>query len=241
MSSERELCSYMAQILDSTDRHEDMLKYVKRFVELSPELTLNECQLLSVAYKKLVGQCRAGLRSLSLIIEQEKQTGSTKHDEHLQAFRNELMSDLEKYCFDLIDLIDRLLIPSSKTVETKVFYLKLKADYYRYLCEAKDGDPNDDSVKKAKETYLSAIDITEKEIPPTDPSSLGLFLNYSVFLYEILKEKENAINLAQKILDDVGPKIDDNSPQSFREASQTLHLLRDNISLWKENEKNEVS
>lgn len=32
-------------------------------------------------------------------------------------------------------LLDKYLIPKADTAESKVFYLKMKGDYYRYLAE----------------------------------------------------------------------------------------------------------
>lgn len=35
----------------------------------------------------------------------------------------------------MLDLLDKTLIPNSKNPEAKVFFLKMKGDYYRYLGE----------------------------------------------------------------------------------------------------------
>lgn len=45
------------------------------------------------------------------------------------------------YIFDLFQgLLDRYLIPKASNAESKVFYLKMKGDYYRYLAEVATGD-----------------------------------------------------------------------------------------------------
>jgi len=36
--------------------------------------------------------------------------------------------------------LDKYLIPKASTAESKVFYLKMKGDYYRYLAEVATGD-----------------------------------------------------------------------------------------------------
>ena len=38
------------------------------------------------------------------------------------------------------DLLDKFLIPKAGNPESKVFYLKMKGDYYRYLAEVASGD-----------------------------------------------------------------------------------------------------
>ena len=37
-------------------------------------------------------------------------------------------------------LLDKFLIPKATQAESKVFYLKMKGDYYRYLAEVAVGD-----------------------------------------------------------------------------------------------------
>jgi 14-3-3 protein beta/theta/zeta len=37
-------------------------------------------------------------------------------------------------------LLDKFLIPKASNAESKVFYLKMKGDYYRYLAEVATGD-----------------------------------------------------------------------------------------------------
>lgn len=37
-------------------------------------------------------------------------------------------------------LLDKYLIPKASNPESKVFYLKMKGDYYRYLAEVATGD-----------------------------------------------------------------------------------------------------
>ena len=41
------------------------------------------------------------------------------------------------------DLLDNILISSTEDTEAKIFYLKMKGDYYRYLAEVSTGDDRD--------------------------------------------------------------------------------------------------
>jgi 14-3-3 protein epsilon len=61
---------------------------------------------------------------------------------------------------------------------------------------------------------------------------LGLVLNYSVFLYEIAGEKQEATELAKKTYEECGLTIKNNSSESFNEATNILQLLRENVGLW---------
>ena len=49
-------------------------------------------------------------------------------------------------------LLDQFLIPKASNAESKVFYLKMKGDYFRYLAEVAIGDSR--SGNKHKQSLL---------------------------------------------------------------------------------------
>lgn len=66
------------------------------------------------------------------------------------------------------DLLDKYLIPSASTTEAAVFYLKMKADYHRYLSEYKV----DEAKTAAAELTLAAYKVAQEkadELPTTNP------------------------------------------------------------------------
>jgi len=48
--------------------------------------------------------------------------------------------ELNGICKDVLDLLKDVLIPNSQVAEAKVFYMKMRGDYYRYLCEFTSGE-----------------------------------------------------------------------------------------------------
>ena len=48
--------------------------------------------------------------------------------------------ELRDICNDVLGLLDNFLIPKASNAESKVFYLKMKGDYFRYLSEVAQGD-----------------------------------------------------------------------------------------------------
>ena len=82
--------------------------------------------------------------------------------------------------------------------ESRVFYLKMKGDYYRYLAEVKTGEEKQEVVKKSEEAYKTATDAA-KEMAKTHPIRLGLALNFSVFYYEIMNKPDKACELAKEV------------------------------------------
>ena len=91
------------------------------------------------------------------------------------------------------------MIPNASQPESKVFYLKMKGDYYRYLAEVAAGDDKKGIVDQSQQAYQEAFEISKKEMQPTHPIRLGLALNFSVFYYEILNSPEKACSLAKTV------------------------------------------
>lgn len=60
------------------------------------------------------------------------------------------------------------------------------ADYNRYISEYSQGDRLEEVTAKANENYKKAIEIAAQSLTTTNPVRLGLYLNYSVFCYEVI-------------------------------------------------------
>ena len=68
---------YMAKLAEQAERYEEMVEYMKRVAEgSSQDLSLEERNLLSVAYKNVVGARRASLRIIASILSKETEKGS---------------------------------------------------------------------------------------------------------------------------------------------------------------------
>jgi 14-3-3 protein epsilon len=64
--------------------------------------------------------------------------------------------ELEEICTSILDLLDHHLIPSASTGESKVFYLKMKGDYHRYLAEFKTETPRKEAAESTLLAYKAA-------------------------------------------------------------------------------------
>ena len=95
--------------------------------QIAGELTVDERNLLSVAYKNVVGTRRASWRIISSIEQKEEQKGSDKHVGIIREYRQKIELELEKVCQDVLDVLDESLIPKAESGESKVFYHKMYA------------------------------------------------------------------------------------------------------------------
>jgi len=138
----------------------------------------------------------------------------------------------------LLDILDnKLLTNSNNGGESKVFYYKMKGDYYRYLAEVSSTEDREAASKKADEAYSEATSIANGSdsgdgLPPTHPVRLGLALNHSVFYYEIANDPNKACELAKSAFDDAIADLDTLTDESYKDSTLIMQLLRDNLTLW---------
>ena len=84
--------------------------------------------------------------------------------------------------------------------------------------------------------YKEATEQATKGLAPTHPIRLGLALNFSVFYYEILEKRQSACQLAKQAFDDAIAELDYLSEESYRDSTLIMQLLRDNLTLWTQEE-----
>ena len=209
-----------------------MRKVAAQTDESTPELSVEERNLLSVAYKNVIGSRRASWRIVSSIEQKEENKGNAKHVAINKEYRSRIEEELNKICKDILEILDKNLIPSSKTGESKVFYYKMKGDYHRYLAEFSSEDERKDAAQMSLEAYKEATNISSTDLTPTHPIRLGLALNFSVFYYEILNSPDMACQLAKQAFDDAIAELDTLNEDSYKDSTLIMQLLRDNLTLW---------
>merc|ERR1712138_153598 len=101
-------------------------------------------------------------------------------------FCQKVEKELQKICDEILALLDSSLISKASTGESKVFYHKMRGDYYRYIAEFTNEGEKTNASENARKAYQEALDIAEKDLAVTHPIRLGLALNFSVFHYEVL-------------------------------------------------------
>lgn len=233
--AEREANVYQAVLAEQTERYEEMVQAMKRVAASASkdgELSVEERNLLSVAYKNVVGSRRAAWRILSSLKQKEQSKGNEDHVKRIEEYKNKIEKELNDICSEIISSLDKQLVPASSSAEGKVFFEKMKGDYYRYLAEFLTGDKRQEAVNGAGQAYKVAFDLATTDLATTHPIRLGLALNYSVFQYEILGSPEQACSLAKQAFDDAIADLDNVSEDSYKDATLIMQLLRDNLTLW---------
>lgn len=156
--SSREENVYMAKLAEQAERYEEMVEFMEKVAKTVDveELTVEERNLLSVAYKNVIGARRASWRIISSIEQKEESRGNEDHVSVIKEYRSKIENELSKICDGILSLLESHLIPSASSAESKVFYLKMKGDYHRYLAEFKTGAERKEAAESTLLAYKSA-------------------------------------------------------------------------------------
>jgi len=238
MADSREDFIYTSRLAEQAERYDEMAEAMKKVAEMKQELSVEERNLLSVAYKNVVGSRRASLRIISSIEQKEESRGKLDHLNRAREYKKKVEKELTEICNDILQVLEHNLIANSSTDESKVFYHKMKGDYHRYLAESTSGESRSQAAEKALEAYKEAS-LKSQQLMPTNPIRLGLALNFSVFYYEIMNSPDNAIQLAKTAFDDAIEKLEHLTDESYKDSTLIMQLLRDNITLWTSNAEDE--
>lgn len=229
---DREENVYKAKLAEQAERYEEMVSFMKKVAELNSELTVEERNLLSVAYKNVIGAQRSAWRIISSIEQKEEANKDSEKLPFIRQYRGAIEGELRNICSDVLDVLSKHLLPSANMAEAKVFYSKMQADYYRYLAEFTTAEDRTTASENSLVAYKAASDVATAELPPTHPIRLGLALNFSVFYYEILNAPDRACQLAKSAFDEAIAELDALSEESYRDSTLIMQLLRDNLTLW---------
>lgn len=103
----------------------EMVRSMKHIVQLKSELSVEERNLLSVAYKNMIGARRASWRTVSTLEEKEQGTTDTRRLGVIQQYRKVIEKEMTEICTDLLQLLEEYLIPSSSSTENMTFFQKM--------------------------------------------------------------------------------------------------------------------
>ncbi|KIJ70018.1 hypothetical protein HYDPIDRAFT_35459 [Hydnomerulius pinastri MD-312] len=232
----REEYLLLAKVAEEAERYEDLVAQIKGLTQTYGALTIEERNLLSVAYKNITNSLRSSWRIIDSLekLESSRPTGQSKHQAQLiRRQRTRIERELADVCKDIVKLLDDCLLSTAELGEETVFYYKMKGDYYRYLAEfAQQHDRSrysDLSLAAYKFAYKHAL----AKLEPTHPTRLGLALNFAVYYHDVRKSPERACHLGKHAFDEAVACLDDSSSvQVMRDSMMILQLLRDDLVIW---------
>ena len=141
-----------------------MVSSINKFIEMNPKLSKEERNILSAGYKNIISDKRASWRLLNSMERKEAKKKSSQV-ENIKEIKSHIEKELKSIFEDIHNLLDKYLLPNAEDPESKVFYLRLKGDHYRYLCEITKNKEFDSNIEKAEKLYREAYQIAIKDLP----------------------------------------------------------------------------
>lgn len=220
--------AYFAKLAEVAERYDDMAYHIEALAKLR-ELTVDERNLFKSSLSL------HSLKTSWLVIKTtEQQKWMQDYEEEAQwarEYRWKIQTDLHKMFDRSITLMDSYLIPNA-TPESKVFYLKMKADNYKLIAEINDGDVKVDALQNARLSYDESQKVAEKGLDATHPIRLGLALAYSAFQFDLLSNPNEACKLARTALEDAAAELDNMTTDTSTDSIFIMKVLRDNLTQW---------
>ena len=170
-----------------------MLSAMQNLARLGKPMTREEVALLSVAYRNVIERKRSSWHRLSL--EEEDKKGALLRS----LYRKKIEGEVRSICYDALELLSFRLsakVSSSSTSESIVFLSKMKADHFRYLAEFTDDQERTFAATEADKMYNHAMMLATRSLSSYHLLRLSLHLNYSVFLSEIIGDRNAAKRVA---------------------------------------------
>lgn len=239
-SGDKEATVYMAKLAEQAGRYDEMAEFMKQAVHLSDQLTVEERDLLAVAFKNATDSRRASLRILTPVEQKEIRKGNTENAEDARKYRESVLDELGGLIHTILYLLEHKLIPNASEAESKVFYYKMVGDYHRYYIAEHDLSGSRLSVESdvAREAYENGMAVAANGLLGTDglhvthPLRLSLALNFSKFCHDVLNRPDMACLMARDAFVAARAELENGSEDSYQDSTTIMQILRDNLKVW---------
>jgi|TARA_B110000003_G_scaffold235581_1_gene239829 14-3-3 protein epsilon len=206
------------------------------------ELTDEERNLFSVALKNVLQSLRSSIAVAKAMELRERQLANDDGAALAKGYAQKLSAELSRFCSSTIEAIERRLsTPTESSAHARVFYLKLLGDYWRYTCEVDiDADKRDEAIAHCTDAYEVGVELAATSgLTMCDPIRLGLYLNQTVFLYEIVGKHSGAIAISNACIcafesarEAIGVADVADVGEAMADAEAIVQLMRNNCVLW---------
>ena len=227
----REEHIYLSKLYERAERFPDMISSINKFIILDPKLSKDERNILSAGYKNILSDKRASWRLLNSMETKESKKKS-EQVEYIKEIKDHIETELKKILEELYNILEKYLLPNAEEPESKVFYLRVKGDHYRYLCEISKDKELEKNLENAEKVYREAYEISEKDLPFINSTRVGLCLNMALFYYEIKGDKKEGCKIAKKCFEECMKYLDDLEKFKSKDVLLLIQLLKENLIFW---------
>lgn len=221
----------VAELAEKAEMYDDMRKFMAQRASLGGRLNTLERSLFSDSFKESISSRRDGVAYLGTLSSTNYHMTEDQRQMN-DNYKSKVEAELAEICREAVELIDNLL-PAAEPGMEKAFYLKMKADYYRYRASASSTDSNcQQFIQDAHATYYEATN-EASSLPDVSPIRLQVALNYSVFQKEVLGDVDAAICTAKAACQIADVSQIYQLPENDIDAVlMTQQLLKGNLVNW---------
>ena len=229
--NELEELSSLSQVALIAERFEDASNYIEDLIKKKKvDLTKDEKNVFYNSFKYIINSKRCAWQSANYMEEKEKIEARITM---IKNYKNILENEIFDICKNVITLINNFIMNKTILDESKIFFLKMKGDYYRYLSEFKSLSENKNFIEESEKNYKMAVELSQN-IPWINPVKLGLYLNYSVFYFEIKKDTKKAIQITKEAIKSAKKYSDKLKEEDDKDAEMSIQKMKENIIYWEE-------
>jgi len=223
---------YLSKISLKLQRYDDMKALLKKLLISDEKFGSEEINLFCIAYKHIINTKRSNYRLLLAQYELERKHKRIKKQILLEPKLHSLRKEIEVNCREIISVLKKFLETNPVTTKVDLIYMKMHADFHRYLAETATGDELQKAKQSALSIYEECYEKSKKELPKIDPVRLGIALSYSTLYSDILEEPNKACLVAKRAFQEALTELDtlfDNeySDEEFNEVIVMIQGLRD--------------
>ena len=243
LPSTSEEYNYLISTCLSLELYNESYDYCKDLITLNNYiLNENERNLLMKSAKGKLNVYRNGWKTLIDFdnFEGNKQLLPKSLIESKKIF---LENFIKNFCFEIVSIAKKLEKNlknnnndnkndfSNDDEIAKIFYLKLKGDYFRYFGEVANEDEFAKYKEECRNCYEEAFEMCKEYLEYTSPLFLSVGLNYAIFLYSLTDELKLAYDKANEVYKQAILKLV--PEQKIPEVENIIKGLEENLAIWK--------
>ena len=233
---------YMALLAQQCSRYKEMFQYFEDLIKQrekegkSKDLLPQERELLTFGYISYINSQRHSLHICMAFETKEKKEYNSPILTYIRDYRRKIETELTENIKNITNSMDAILIKNAEENLTKIYYLKLKGDFCRYICEYEKSVERERASVSGNKAYQDAMNLA-KNMNIMNRLLLGLANNYSIFQYEVISERKNAMAIAEECLNKVDKEMPnfnmDKNDENYNIIMNLIDNMKKNLKKWR--------
>lgn len=234
MSDERDDIRFLIRLYHELSHPNEAIEQIDYLSEYYPSFTIDDLNLFNAVAKEAIDPLRQTIHTLDSFYISEVDDQNMNKAHALLEKKEHMADELLAICHKLLLLMNEKILPNAPTPEARAYSYKIIGDLNRYIIDSSVQNETEKAKKDAGAAYENSLHIYDTEVGYFSPIKLHAILNYAVFLFEHLQEKEIAIDLLQNALKNGEEGIQElaNDHEKYDQAINSLSVMKTNLIAW---------